>query len=212
MPISERVCPACGHPPPFANVDVVKNERDHLEMHLARMLTDHVVPPELLDRLREMVLQCHVVMCRHIGDVDFMTRTIHDMLPTHLQLQRAGLRPFRHNDTWEKYRHNAALDLFTGYGEDVHFAVLSPDDTGIPKYGEFTLVFRDDMIEHRTTFFEENTAKWWHNHCAIFPKDSPDGAPLSLGGPDQTRHLQARLKAPLGGSGRLSRDIPAQCG
>jgi hypothetical protein len=54
--------------------------------------------------------------------------------------------------------------LFSGYEQHIRFATLSLDGIGLSNYGECSLVLRDDLIAHRTSFFEENSAQFMKHH------------------------------------------------
>ncbi|MDA1013895.1 MAG: hypothetical protein O3A00_05505 [Planctomycetota bacterium] len=42
--------------------------------------------------------------------------------------------------------------------DQLHYACLTLNDCGLPHYGECTILLREDMIAHRSSVFEENSA------------------------------------------------------
>jgi hypothetical protein len=70
-------------------------------------------------------------------------------------------------NAWDPLRRLADEALFPGYKEKIRFAALSLDGDGLPGYGECSLVLRDEMIAHRTSVLEGNSAlllrKWDYN-------------------------------------------------
>ena len=76
-----------------------------------------------------------------------------------------------HGNKWDRLRGLADEALFPNYRENIRFGALSLDGAGIPTYGECTLVLREDMIAHRASVFEENSALFMERHGY----DSPSG-------------------------------------
>ncbi|MFY9823442.1 MAG: hypothetical protein WAM82_18820 [Thermoanaerobaculia bacterium] len=70
-------------------------------------------------------------------------------------------------DKWDPLRRRADETLFPGYKEMIRFAALSLDGSGVPRYGECSLVPREEMIAHRASILEGNSAllmeKWAYN-------------------------------------------------
>jgi len=59
---------------------------------------------------------------------------------------------------WDPLRRLADEALFSGYKEKIRFAALSLDGLGLPHYGECTLVLREELIAHRASLLEDNSA------------------------------------------------------
>jgi hypothetical protein len=57
--------------------------------------------------------------------------------------------------------------LFPGYKDQIRYATLSLSGIGLVNYGDLSLVLRDDLIAHRTSFFEENSVLFLENHKTI---------------------------------------------
>jgi hypothetical protein len=51
----------------------------------------------------------------------------------------------------------------------LHYAALSLDGRSLPHYGECTILLREEMIAHRSSLFQENSAVYYHNHGYKFP-------------------------------------------
>jgi len=57
------------------------------------------------------------------------------------------------------------LDCF---GRDINFAALTVGERWLENYGDGAVFFRDSMIAHRSSVFEENTARWVEtNGCTL---------------------------------------------
>ena len=65
--------------------------------------------------------------------------------------------------------------LFGGYGENIIYAVLSLDGSGLKSYGEYTIWLKEDKIEHRTTLLEENSYHFVIKHKILPGENIPLG-------------------------------------
>jgi hypothetical protein len=170
MAKSEAVCPHCGRPVAgYPNVIDALAERKDLEARFEDARSRYGVSDTAVAVVGGVTDSAEIAMRRldvHIG-LMLMLET----LPTHLKLFDLGLRAYRYNDEWEPLRAKAGVDIHGGYASQIHFAALAPVGRSVPeRYGEFELVFRDDMISHRTTFFQENSARWWYRNVAAAPQ------------------------------------------
>jgi len=73
------------------------------------------------------------------------------------------------DDPLSRYRRIADEVLFSGNQSKMRFGVLSLDGGGLSKYGSCSLVLRDNMIERRTSFFQEDSALFLHEHGFQLP-------------------------------------------
>jgi hypothetical protein len=64
------------------------------------------------------------------------------------------------------------VKLFPGYKEHIRFAALSLDGVGLADFGDCFLVLKEDMIAHRATAFEENSASFLEYHRYQEPEGS----------------------------------------
>jgi hypothetical protein len=96
------------------------------------------------------------VLARSPGDLLRLANSDHDLFATYYQLRRSGLR-LPAGDEWDYRRQVADAALFPGFEEQITFAALSLDGTGLSNYGSCSIVFRSRLIEHRASVFEENS-------------------------------------------------------
>ncbi len=71
------------------------------------------------------------------------------------------------DNRWDRLRRIADAAFFQSFGEDIHFAALSTDGRWLTSYGDGAIFFKDDMISHRATVFETNTATWVEDSGAL---------------------------------------------
>ncbi|MBI2481834.1 MAG: hypothetical protein HYV60_25270 [Planctomycetia bacterium] len=84
-----------------------------------------------------------------------------DLFETYHDLERLRLRserPVGHD--WQKLRPQAEVELLGSHQhlDKLHYAALSLDGAGLDSYGGCTVVLRDEMISHRASCFEGNSA------------------------------------------------------
>jgi hypothetical protein len=61
-------------------------------------------------------------------------------------------------DKWDRLRGLADEALFGKSRSKIRFAALTPDGRGLLHYGDCALVLREDMIAHRASVYEGNSA------------------------------------------------------
>ena len=80
------------------------------------------------------------------------------------------------NDKWNRIRAFAEEALFPGYKADISFGCLTLTREGLPHYGNCSLVFKEDMIAHRTSILEENCVLWiQHRNVNLMADQLPTG-------------------------------------
>ncbi len=73
------------------------------------------------------------------------------------KLLHAGVR-LPDADRWNRLRGQADTELFGQFRDHIRFAALSLDGACLAHYGAVSLELKEDMIAHRATVFEENSA------------------------------------------------------
>ncbi len=73
------------------------------------------------------------------------------------KLLHAGVR-LPDDDRWNRLRGQADTELFGQFRDHIRFAALSLDGACLAHYGAVSLELKEDMIAHRATVFEENSA------------------------------------------------------
>lgn len=161
IPESAVRCPHCGLPGDFPNVRAAERGEDKAavdkRLRSARRKADGAGTRSLLDELETRAGAAKAVICKHASEVQRIASSAKQGIASYYQTLEAELR-LPDGDEWDILRRHADLALFPGYQEDIRFAALSLDHTGVRNYGACSLTLRTDYIKHRTTVFEENSA------------------------------------------------------
>jgi len=106
------------------------------------------------------------VLSRSLAEVERLANSDRQLYATYYQLLEAEVK-LPDDDAWDPLRRLADEVLFPGYKEKIRFAALSLDGAGLPGYGDFALVLKEEMIEHRASVLAGNSAlllrKWDYN-------------------------------------------------
>jgi len=153
-------CSHCGHFAQFANVEAAEEpeERDALERRYQEawaQATASGSATELAAFEKAVSASC-AVACRKLWDVERMADSDSELYPSYYGLVAGGSRAPA-DDAWNTLRPRADATLFPGYFQHIRSAALSLDGTGVASYGGCTIVFREEMIAHRATVFDENS-------------------------------------------------------
>ena len=193
-------CPHCGRPSKFPNVE----HAQALAAALGALYEQEAgkAPANSVQALETLARATQAIMTRWRRHVEWMTNSPYEMLPVHLHMLDSGMRSYRYDEEWEAARQVAAQQFHPGYGAKMHFGNLSPDPKAMTSYGDFILVFREDMISHRATVFPMNSAEMVR-YTDVTPQ-SPDtrGVPAVW----DERHKVAVVK--LAGKLTAADDLP----
>lgn len=91
------------------------------------------------------------------------------------QLQTRGETRELAATEFDKERRGIEGTLFGGYGENIRYAALSLDGSGLTSYGEFTLVLSDTAVKKRATVLEENSYGFIRRHKILAGGKIPKG-------------------------------------
>jgi hypothetical protein len=154
-----RSCQICGADVGFPNVREATRhaETDALQRRVeaARASAEaRGVTPEL-DQFEEAVGASKAVMNRWLGPLlAWVNGDSPLFLPFYKQVEHLGRVP---EDTeWDKQRESAESAINPFIYRELSIAALSLNDTGLVRYGNYTVVFKDQLISARATVFEEN--------------------------------------------------------
>jgi hypothetical protein len=154
-------CPHCGRPGYYWNV-IAANEADEraaLERRYQaaqREATSRKAEGALQD-FENSIADSKAVIARSESDVLRLASSNRQLYSTYYQLLEAGVR-LPEGNQWDVLRELADTVLFPGYKKEMRFAALSLDGVGVSNYGSCSIVLRDEMIAHRASVFEENSA------------------------------------------------------
>jgi|SRR5882724_10208387 len=171
VPLSLNNCLHCGRPtdPPNVRSARSRGERDALKKRYsnAKDVMESAHCGELLQQFEhnlektKVVIQCSwPILARLLDSSLALLSNYYDMAT------KPGLEK---DDPLSRYRRIADEVLFSGYQSKMRFGVLSLDGGGLSKYGSCSLVLRDNMIERRTSFFQEDSALFLHEHGFQLP-------------------------------------------
>ena len=157
---SER-CPHCGKPGYFWNVLTAGEpvERNALERRYQAAKSDATsrkADGQLQD-FENAIAGSQAVIARSESEVLRLANSHKQLYSTYYQLIEAGVK-LPDGDEWDVLRELADTVLFPLYKQDMRFAALTLDGVGLSNYGSCSIIFRAEMISHRASVFEENSA------------------------------------------------------
>ena len=109
------------------------------------------------------------VISRPLRDIERLASSDRELYPTFYGLTEGEVR-VSFGEKWDILRRVADAALFPGYEKHIRFAALSLDGVGLDEFGECSLVLREDMIAHRATGFEGNSASFVEQHHHPVPE------------------------------------------
>ncbi|MBF0183864.1 MAG: hypothetical protein HQM06_05675 [Magnetococcales bacterium] len=68
------------------------------------------------------------------------------------------------DDPWTRLRAQADQYFFHGFHEEIHFAALTLNDSGMSSYGSCCLLLKEALIDERASLFRENTGLYFREH------------------------------------------------
>ncbi len=154
-------CPHCGLPGLFPNVTIALREQSFLQNRYDKAKSNAVTSGVIanVDDFEKTLHKSCAVMNRSTTALLRLVESDFEVYASYYQLS-SSIR-IQSGDIWDSRRQPADSIFFTGYHEEIRFASLSLDSIGIANYGECSLVFRENMIAHRTSVFEENTTTYY---------------------------------------------------
>jgi hypothetical protein len=161
IPASRDCCPHCGLPALFPNVRAAEepSEAAALEVRYKHAITaatargDEVV----VRQFEAAVAGSKAVVNRPFSKVEEWASSDKQLYATYFQQLDAGVR-LPDDDKWHHLRAMARPALFPDYGTKVQFGALSLDGVGSRQFGDCAVTLREEMICHRASVFEGNTA------------------------------------------------------
>jgi len=165
FPLDRTQCPHCARPQLFPNVRLAEKvgERQKLRDRYQKAQDDcrkrgcekSLGEFEKACRTSVAVFNCPTQkLFREIANGTDLFEPYHDLERLRLRSER----PAGHD--WQKLRPQAEVELLGSHQhlDKLHYAALSLDGAGLDSYGGCTVVLRDEMISHRASCFEGNSA------------------------------------------------------
>lgn len=180
IPLDWTLCPHCGGHQNCPNVVMAKQptEVDALERRHERAvkLADSRGAAAIVAEFQVATATSQAVLGSSLNKLKPIVLSDRELFATYHEL--AELRLMREsppNDPdWNTVRPAAEIALLGGpkHIRQLHYAVVSLDGRSLPHYGECTIILRSDMIEHRASLFQENSAVYVHRHGQNLPLGS----------------------------------------
>jgi ribosomal protein L40E len=159
VPISATRCVVCGHDVGYPNVRLADDpgEISALKVRLSEAEASAMgggYSAELSD-FRTAVASSYGVMARSLSALDSFLNSDNALLAKFYKQVRAEER-VPENNAWDRGRTAADSTVNPLYYEEIHCALLSLTGRGDPYYGAYSMTFKPEMIEVRTSVFEQN--------------------------------------------------------
>lgn len=158
-----RACPHCAQPSLFPNVDLASDadEKAALDKRYQEVV-DRAKASGKQDCLSDF--QRHVEQsgaCKGLPrwELDRLASSDTATAATFFQ-QVDGRCRIPDDNRWDRLRRLADATFFESFGADIHFAALTTEGRWLSNYGHAAVFFKDTMISHRASLFQENTAVW----------------------------------------------------
>lgn len=168
IPPSWVRCPHCGLPGLFPNVRAAEDEPERLalERRYQEALAEAASrgARAAVEVFEQAAQSSKAVAARPIRELDRLAASDKELYPTYYGLLEGQVR-LPHGDEWDVLRGIADEALFPGYKQEIRFSALALDGGGLPRYGECSFVLRNDMIAHRASVYEENSALSMKRHA-----------------------------------------------
>jgi hypothetical protein len=170
VPLDWNLCPHCARPSLFPNVRAAEQETERealAERHrLAIQDAEDRGCGEVVRAFEAAASTSQAVLSRSLGEVERLANSDRQLYSTYYQLLEAEVK-LPDGQVWDRLRRLADEALFPNFKERIRFAALSLDGAGLPRYGECTLALKDEMIAHRASLLEDNSAllveRWAYN-------------------------------------------------
>lgn len=161
IPQPAERCPHCGRPGIYWNVIAANDaaERAILERRYQAAKSEAVTrkADASLQNFENAIADSKAVIARSESEVLRLANSNRQLYGTYYQLVDAGVR-LPDGDEWSVLRELADTVLFPGYKKEMRFAALTLDGGGLSNYGSCSIVLRNEMISHRASVFEKNSA------------------------------------------------------
>jgi hypothetical protein len=178
VPLEVRNCPICTADVGYPNVRAA-NRVEEVNALMARVkgvetsARTHNAQTELA-LFSDSVASSRAVMNRSLGVLHAWLNGANPLFLTFHQQVRLGSR-FAANDVWDQQRTSAENTVNPIYYEQLNFAALSLDRTGLTHYGQYCVSLKDGLIGHRSSVFEENPFIFCQRHNIISGRPAPLG-------------------------------------
>ena len=176
LPVHVDRCPVCGRDVGFPNVRAAQAPAEvaALEAREDRALQRAAADDRLdkLEQFRQAVKNSQAAICRKLSVLQQLVSSDNELYATFYELVRAEAR-LPQDNAFDRVRNAIDALLFPNYHEKIRFAALTLDGCGVPTYGDYTMVLRDQAIRLRATVFEENSFVFMKYKAAPYEPPPP---------------------------------------
>lgn len=175
IPPSVSRCPHCGQPSLFPNVNIANEEQSFLQDRYEKAVAEALArgAEANVEGFEKILDKSYAVINRSLNELERLIGSDFEVYATYYHLSE-GIR-LQKGEKFDSLRQAADSIFFTGYREEIRFAALSLDSTGLSNYGECSWVLREEMIAHRASVFEENTTLYYMHNNIKGADDVPKG-------------------------------------
>ena len=175
VPLDWERCPHCARPGLFSNVRMAE-----LPEEVAALGTRYQAAVEAAEargcagqvhHFEELAADSRAVINRSALEACRLASSDRELQSTFYNLLEAEVR-LPAGDKWDRLRRIADEALFGRLKNRIRFAALTLDGVGLLHYGDCSLVLREDMIAHRASVFEDNSALFLSRHKYETPPGS----------------------------------------
>lgn len=178
VPANSRICPSCGTDCGYPNVRLARAAAN--EQALGHRIEDAEQSAavkgstEVLNRFRKVVDSSEATVARPLSEVQNLLANRNNSYVSHHRMVRAGARAVEDNE-FDPIRTQFENAVFPNFHDEIVFAALSLNASGLKGYGGCIIVLKDLMIEERTSVFEENPYTFARRHSLTMNDTIPDG-------------------------------------
>lgn len=160
VPAHLRYCVVCGADAKVPNLRAanIKDEVEALRQRVRNAEREAALQgcEKVFNDFRKAVASSSAVVCRSLGQVSDVVSSDNQLFATFYQNVNGDARLPEDNE-WDRIRQSVDSLLFPYYYQELRFAALSIDGSGVSGYGDYCVVLKDMAIKDRATVFEENT-------------------------------------------------------
>ena len=141
----------------FPNVRLAQAEASTLQLKYESSLASAEARgiKTIVEDFEKAVNLAQVVMVRSFDHFLLAVGSDNALISTYHQQVAGGARLAENND-WDPFRNQVESTCHPFYHENIHYAALSLNGLGVSSYGEAHITFKQNVIQKRTTFFQEN--------------------------------------------------------
>ncbi|HYV06817.1 MAG TPA: hypothetical protein VFB82_19635 [Blastocatellia bacterium] len=170
LPRGYSVCPHCGRPGRYQNVEDAADDEERAALddryQEAMSASTAAGTQAQLQAFEAAAGESKAVSSRPIGFLQPLVQSDNNLYSTYYKLIESEVR-LPEGTKWDVLRAVSDEALFTGFKDEIRFAALSLDGLGVAHYGDCSIAWREEMIAHRASVFEENSIMFMDHHSIL---------------------------------------------